>query len=742
MLLSIGSILRLKATVLILWSLFALSPISSRATGNITLNWTASPDTSVVSYKLYYGSLSGVYTNSVSVGNTTSVTISNLADSVTYYFAATALDTNGLESVFSNEAAGSINAPNQAPTLNIMSNVTINEDAGLQTVNLSGISSGATNEVQTMTVVANSSNPGLIPDPVVSYTSPGATGSIAFAPLTSAFGSATITVTVNDGGASNNTISRSFVVTVNSANDLPTLNALSNLAVSEDAGLQTVNLSGISSGAANELQTLSVTATSSNPGLIPNPFVTYTSPNATGSLSFTPALSSSGSATITVVVNDGGTSNNTVSRSFVVTVNSANDAPTLNTLSDISINEDSGLQTVNLSGISSGATNEIQTLAVTATSSNPSLIPNPFVTYTSPNATGTLTMTPAASAFGSATITVTVNDGGASNNVVSRSFTVTVNPVNDPPRINALSNITINEDAGVQTVDLSGISSGATNEVQTLTVTATSSNPGLIPNPIVSYTSPDATGALTFTPVSSVFGSATITVTVNDGGTSNNPVSRSFTVTTISVNDEPTLGALVNVNIDENAGPQTVNLSNISSGATNEIQTLTVTATSSNPSLIPNPSITYTSPNGTGSLSFTPVAFASGSATITVTVNDGSTSNNTVSRLFTVLVNQVNQPPSISTFTNRIMAVSTTTPAIPFTISDIETTASSLTLSAKSGNPVLVARTVTITPASGQTGISMISIVVSDGSASTTNTFQLTVFPRPAAPGNLLITAQ
>ena len=122
------------------------------------------------------------------------------------------------------------------------------------------------------------------------------------------------------------------------------------------------------------------------------------------------------------------------------------------------------------------------------------MIPNPTVNYSSPNTTGTLTFTPVPTANGIATITVTVNDGGASNNIVTQTFTVTVNPVNQPPTLNALSNVTINESAGLQTVNLSGITSGATNEVQTLTVTAVSSKTGLIPNPTVNYTSPNTTG--------------------------------------------------------------------------------------------------------------------------------------------------------------------------------------------------------------------------------------------------------
>src|ERR1039457_4593671 len=75
-----------------------------------------------------------------------------------------------------------------------------------------------------------------------------------------------------------------------------------------------------------------------------------------------------------------------------------------------------------------------------------------------------------------------------------------LNPVNKPPTLAPLDSFTINENAGPQTVNLGGISAGA-GESQVLTVTATSDNPGLILNPAVTYTSPNASGTLSFTPV-------------------------------------------------------------------------------------------------------------------------------------------------------------------------------------------------------------------------------------------------
>ncbi len=119
--------------------------------------------------------------------------------------------------------------------------------------------------------------------------------------------------------------------------------------------------------------------------------------------------------------------------------NYVNDAPTVNTPSNVTINENAGQQTVNLSGITAGG-GETQTLMVTASSNNTALI-NPSITYTSPDPGGTLTFTPAANSFGTATVTVTVKDnGGTLNggvNTTSVQFTVTVNQV--AASVNAVS---------------------------------------------------------------------------------------------------------------------------------------------------------------------------------------------------------------------------------------------------------------------------------------------------------------
>lgn len=79
--------------------------VTAQASQNVTLAWNPNPNVNIAGYKIYYGVVSHSYTNSVNVGNTTSATISLSSPGTTYYFAATAYDSSGNESGYSNETA-------------------------------------------------------------------------------------------------------------------------------------------------------------------------------------------------------------------------------------------------------------------------------------------------------------------------------------------------------------------------------------------------------------------------------------------------------------------------------------------------------------------------------------------------------------------------------------------------------------------------------------------------------------
>jgi hypothetical protein len=159
------------------------------------------------------------------------------------------------------------------------------------------------------------------------------------------------------------------------------------------------------------------------------------------------------------------------------------------------------------------------------------------------NGDGTITYDPPAGFQGTDAYTYTVRD--ALGNEATATVTVAVTPVNHPPTLDPIPNpASVPEDSGAQSINLAGITTGD-GPVQSLAVTVTSSNPGLIPDPTVTYASPTDTGSLHYTPVPNRNGTTVITVTVrDDGGTAFggvDEVTRTFTVTVDAVPDAPTI---------------------------------------------------------------------------------------------------------------------------------------------------------------------------------------------------------
>ncbi len=203
---------------------------AAAVTTSATLTWSPSADPTVLGYNIYYGGASRTYTNEISADTTTNAIIAGLVEGKTYYFAATAYSAFGIESSYSSELVYLVPLENQPPTLNAINDLTLAENAGSQTVNLSGITSGATNETQTLSVTAVCSDTNLIHNLTVNYTSPNPNGSLSFTPVTGANGTAIIIVMVNDGQTRNNSVTRQFTVTVTAGGTHPVIiNALTNL---------------------------------------------------------------------------------------------------------------------------------------------------------------------------------------------------------------------------------------------------------------------------------------------------------------------------------------------------------------------------------------------------------------------------------------------------------------------------------------------------------------------------------
>jgi hypothetical protein len=611
-------------------------------------------------------------------------------------------------------------AGNQAPTISSFAVQSIPEDG--TDGPLAFTVGDAETAAASLTVSGVSSNPFLVASSGIVFGGSGANRTVTISPLPDQFGTATITVTVSDGAAST---SSTISLTVTTVNDHPTISSIANQAIVEDD--VTLALGFTVNDVETAATSLTVTGVSGNTALVPNnpANITFGGSGANRTVIITPAANQSGVATITLSVNDG---TDTTDTSFIVTVSAVNDPPTLTGIANQIIAEDDN------TGALSFTVGDVETaptsLVVTTDSSNRILVPLANVVVAGSGAAKTVTVTPVANLSGVSTISLTVSDGSATTNI---TFTVTVNAVNDRPTISAIGNQTISEhgNTGPLTFNVNDVETAAIS----LTVTGVSSDTVLVPNNVANITfgGSGANRSVTITPVNGLSGSTTITLTVSDGSLTQTSV---FNVTVIPVNDPPTISAISTPPISEDGN--TGNLAFTISDPESTAASLTLSGASSSQSVVALSGIAFGGSAGNRTVSVTPVANAFGSSIITVSVSDGT---NTVSTSFTVVVNSVNDIPTITSIPNQVINQASATPALSFSIFDVETALTSLTTVATSDNTLLVpnnvanltitgtggTRTIVVTPVTTQSGTARITVTVGDGTTTTPTTFTVTV---------------
>lgn len=567
-----------------------------------------------------------------------------------------------------------------------------------------------------LTLTAASSNTAVVPVSGVVFGGSGANRTVTVTPAPNANGSAVITMNLSDGS---DTVSTTFTMTVNAVNDQPTITTIADQNINEDGN--TGDLAFTIGDVETAATALTVTAASSNTTLVPLANITFGGSGANRTVRVTPVANLSGSAAITINVSDGVQSRNEV---FVVNVTAVNDAPTITTVADQTINEDGA--TGSLAFTVGDLETSASLLTVTRASSNTALVPVSTIVLGGSGAARTVTVTPVVNQSGTATITLTVGDGAATT---STTFVLTVNPVNDAPTIGVITDRSTNEDiSSVVNFSIGDVDTAATS----LTVTATSSDTALVPVPSIVFSGTGTSRTATITPEANQNGTATITFTVSDGSLT---ASQFFVLTVNAVNDAPTITTITDRTIDEDGttGAISFTVGDVETAVTS----LTVSANSSNLSLVPIGNIVVSGTGASRSVTVTPAANQSGTAGITLSVSDGTVATPTA---FLLTVNAVNDAPTIAAIADQTINEDSNTGAISFAISDVETAASSLTLSATTSNATLVplsnitfggsgtARTVQVTPVADLSGSATIAVTVSDGVASASEPFVVTVF--------------
>jgi VCBS repeat-containing protein len=413
------------------------------------------------------------------------------------------------------------------------------------------------------------------------------------------------------------------LINVAGVNDDPAFTKGLDQSVDEDAGSRSVPgwATGISSGP-NETDVLTFVVTNNdNPGLLSaGPAVA-----ANGTLTYTPTANASGTATITLRLDDGA-GGTTPTQSFSITVDPVNDAPTYMKGPNQSVAEDSGATTVPgwATNMSAGPADEVGQNLTFSVAGNTA--PSLFSAGPAVAANGTLSYTVAVNATGTSTITLRLSDdGGTANGGVDHSdqtFTITVGAVNDPPTFTKGANKTVNEDEPAQAFAswATAISPGDPTEsgqILTFLVTGNTNSALFAVQPAVA-----SNGMLTFTPAANRNGTTTISLVLKDnGGTANGGADTSatatFTITITTVNDAPNAANDVGLEVRQNTPTSLPVLANDTT-LPDSGETLTIVAVSA----ASHGTVAITG-GGTG-VRYTPATTYRGSDSFTYTVSDGA----------------------------------------------------------------------------------------------------------------------
>lgn len=215
-----------------------------------------------------------------------------------------------------------------------------------------------------------------------------------------------------------------------------------------------------------------------------------------------------------------------------------NSSPTVSDIANQSVNEDNATGSLPL--VIGDVETVTNLLIVSAVSSNTTLLPNANLVFGGSGVNRTLTATPAPNQAGSATITITVTD--AAGAIAQDTFVLTVNAVNDAPSFSKGADPAVAYNAGPQSLVgwATAITAGPADEVtQSVNFQVTANSNAAIFSVQPAITS---SGTLTFAAATGAFGSATISINLQDnGGTASGGLNvsplQSFTIT---VNPPPT----------------------------------------------------------------------------------------------------------------------------------------------------------------------------------------------------------
>ena len=422
-----------------------------------------------------------------------------------------------------------------------------------------------------------------------------------------------------------------LTIVVEEVNQAPTF-ALSSstLELDEDFGTNTdIVVVNPDDGDAAIEQILTYSVSTNNVG-----FTTLTINAQSGTLTLTSIADAFGEATLTITVTDSSATNNEATQTLRLRVLPVNDPPAFSlSTTTLRLTEDFAQAiTVSVVNPNDGDDDMEQTLTY---SISPVSLGVVGISFDANSGQVILNSVANANSINPILFEITANDGGAVNNLFSQSFTLEIEPVddpgNDPPNV-VLSTavLTLDEDFGSASITVVSSDDGdGTN--QPLTYSISTTNIGFATISIDSDS-----GAISLSSVDNQFGQATLFVTVDDSAPEDNLSIIQVVVRARAVNDVPTFtlsrtALTLNENFGSNTGISVVSPNDGDNG--DQVITYSINPTNTE-------FATLAIDAQTGEVTISSVANGFGSAVITVIAEDdggGDTNQSTQTFMLTVV---------------------------------------------------------------------------------------------------------
>lgn len=513
------------------------------------------------------------------------------------------------------------------------------------------------------------------------------------------FGEVTITLTADDGNGTNNDV---FVLSITSVNDAPEFD-LSAATITVDEDFTTTETITVTQ---NQPADEDAPSYSLSPASVS--FADVSIDAATGEVSVMAVADGFGTQEFTITANDGGAVNSTATQTFILTVNSINDAPVLNSgIANVTYEEDeSNITAINLNSVFSDVEDDILSLSLAVLSGSDLASVTLDVDL--------IEIELIANAFGTVQVEVTAED--ADGATVSDVFDITINAVNDAPTFTTSGNLTLTKDfAGTESVTVSAdpIPFGEESQVVTYSL-----SPSSVSFATVSINA--SSGEVSVEAVASQFGSQEFTITADDGQAANNTATQTFTLTVVDNEAPSVINTIQDTSMDEDqATLSVVDVGTLFSDPESDPLTYSVSDDFGG-SVVAELSGT--------TLQVTPVANFNGAGMITVSASDA---NQSTSTSFTLTVVSVNDVPTLEE--SLVDQQATEDQAFSYTLptglfADIDGDVITITSTNAPSWLAFDGSVFSGTPANADVGTTTVDVVGSDGNGgSATTTFDLSV---------------